>query len=239
MNHVHITLGDVRGFAALAMGQEPRQDAQQIADFGASVRFCPECSRRARQGCAAIFPMEWVHLDPTRDTDQCLPIDDMIDLSTLDQEHRDHFGRCVRCQLRFHEALALSELGHAAEESHDTAEVVLSLVKTTLRIAASWAAILLVPGLASGLLGATEDEVSEAVISQGELKGSRIRVMRRSRRVLVSDVPSSVAPGTLRLRLDDRIVEAVGVSGNEATFDLSEFWHEADHPMEVLVVREG
>ena len=253
MSHKHIAMDDVRRFATLATRREadlPDWNPEWMSDFGAKVRYCPECSRRARQGGVATLPMDWIHLDPTTDTDECLDIDEIADLELLREEgtalgehgreQYAHLQACARCQLVYLEALALGEIGLPEEEAGRVdGGLVLRLVSTTLKVAAGWGGVVLAHGLASGLLGTADEEekaVGEAVMTDGEPKGTRIRVKNWDKQLLVSDLPPSIDPATLRLRVDGGDPRSPSATGErEATFDLADYWQDAEHSLELFL----
>lgn len=221
MSHTHIDLKDLKWFAGLITHRIAESDDDRISDFAASVRFCDECARRARQGCATLLPLEWDHVDPTQDTEVCPTIDDMFSAEDATEQDSAHWQRCARCQLRYHEALAISRLG-AEEAAESDSPTSINIVFTqVLRMAASWSVLIIGAGFVGNLLDSDDaTQATDVRRTEEPLGGTRIRIDYAANRIIVSNLPMAVSPGRLRLRTGGKVLTPVIASSTEALFDL-------------------
>jgi|GEM_PF-3265506 len=254
MAHEDITIDDVKRFVRLMTGDSEHESAQWISDHTARVRYCAECARRARETYMFLLPEQFENDDPTLVTDDCLSVDDMVELEvgTADAKHLHH---CAACQLRYYEALALSVIGSEEfkEDSTESPEpaIVYSLrrwvaaarlatpiLAAGYRIAASFGSLILGSDLVSGLLGPAEDEpVAEAVVREGHvLKDVRIELDDEAKALVITTLPSSFPPERLRLRIEDRVLESDASSPSDARFDLADVWDDGEHLFELVLV---
>jgi len=185
---------------------------------------------------------EFENLDPTRETDDCLSVDEMFDLDlSTDTEATRHFRRCARCQMVYHEAVALSLA--PATTSHGqstTAPFGFSLFQGRLRIAASWAAFILVSGIRGALLGAESDELAgEIIIEEGPLAGATARFRPQRRELVLEDLPADVDRARLRLSIDDTVLSPASVTEDRIIFELADHWVDGERSLELILADEG
>jgi len=254
MAHEDITIDDAKRFVRLMTGDSEHESAQWISDHTARVRYCTECATRARETCMFLLPENFENDDPTLATDDCLNIDDIVELEE-GTENAKHLHHCAACQMRYYEALALSAIGmeEFKEDSREGSEpaIVYSLrrwvaaarlatpiLAAGYRIAASFGALILGQDLISGLLGPEEGEpVAEAVVREGHaLKDVRIELDDEKKTLVVAALPASYPAQRLRLRTEDELLEPVASSPSEARFDLSGIWGDGDHNFELVLV---
>ena len=242
-----VSLNEIRRFVRLRRGETPMADPEWVADFTARVRYDVESARRARQAYALMLPLSYHNPDPTRQLDDCLPADQMAEIeesAEQDTPRAKHFHGCASCQFRYQEALALSEiyarkLGTVETDTEEEPDVFQPILVISLKIAASYAAIMLTsPELMSGLLDTERaTEASEVVIRpEGNLAGARLRLDDEARRLSVSQLPPWCAPSQLRLRAADQMLKPMRTERSEAVFDLDPIWHVTDSEEMELVV---
>ena len=216
MSHQHIQTDDIRRFVRLATDQDRFVTAAWFSDFSAAVRYCDECTARARQACALLLPLSYENTDPLAVTEDCLSIDDLMDLDRRGESaEAQHLQHCARCQFLYQEALALSDLG-AEKDGHDVAETVtpggaehlLVLLRATLQIAAGYAAFVLIPGVMRGVLLGVEDAPLEstAEITAGTLQHASLEVNDDEQTLTVRNLPESCGGARLRLRVGPQVL---------------------------------
>lgn len=254
MNHEHISFEDVRRFARLAMGLVSADDPRWVTGYTASVRICDSCREIACRANRLLLPDEYGdRIDPNDWRDDCLSIDDMMDLMDGSPE-AEHLQHCAACQLRYCEALALSEIGAMEAEDASVAQrepgvlptvirmeptdkVIPSLLEVGVRIAASWAGIVLGPELLSGLLGTDETKlVAEAVVRKRHvLENVRIEIDDEAKTLMVKGLPPSCAGDRIRLRVGAEIITPSSSEATEARFDISRMWQVGDHTFDLIL----
>ncbi|MCO6438552.1 MAG: hypothetical protein J5J06_15785 [Phycisphaerae bacterium] len=201
-----------------------------------------------------LLPEQFENDDPTLVTDDCLNVDDIVELEE-GSAHAEHLRHCAACQLRYYEALALSAIGaeefnanstdgfepaivYSLKRSSAAAKMATPILAAGYRIAASFGALILGSDLISGLLGPGEDEpVAEAVVREGHaLKDVRIELDAEGQTLVVAALPATYPVHRLRLRTEDELLEPAASSPSEARFDLSGAWDDGDHNFELVLV---
>jgi hypothetical protein len=256
MSHKHITFADARRFARLAMGIVPDDDPEWIAQYVANVRSCDSCGEAALRANRLLLPDEYEErIDPNDWREDCLGIDDMVDLvdGSPEAEHLEH---CAACQLRYQEALALSELGRlqvtagfAAVRTSDQSPIVVRrheaigepILRLGIRVSRYAAglvgALILEPDLISGLLGPGEDKpVAEGIVRKGHpLQNVRVEVDEETRVLIVSELPADIPAEQLRLRSGTEILIPSPRREGEVQFDIGKLWQVGDHAFDLVL----
>jgi hypothetical protein len=256
MNHKHITFDDARRFARLAMGIVPDDDPEWIAQYVASVRSCGPCGEAALRANRLLLPDEYEdRIDPNDWREDCLGIDDMVDLVD-DSPEAQHLKHCAACQLRYQEALALSELGRlqgtagfAAARTSDQSPTVMRrheaigepILRLGIRVSRYAAglvgALILEPDLISGLLGPGENKpVAEGIVRKGHpLQNVRVEVDEEDRLLTVSELPPDIPAEQLRLRCGTEILVPSSRQESEVRFDIGKLWQVGDHAFDLVL----